>query len=256
MENKTSFFSGENKRNVLLRKKKHFISIMIAALNEERNIQRTIKEALKIKKYYDLEILVVLDSKTTDRTAQVSKKLGAKVIHTGQWLGKGAALRLALPYAKGNIIVQMDADYQFMPDDIPKLADPLLKSFDVALGSRYEKGAYVEKGSVTKLRRCGIFFLSLITSVFCRQLITDMPAGFKAFKTAVLKDIDMKIDHYGYEAEVIIKAAQKGYKIINVPIRYKKRVIGNSKLTPFKDGYLFLKTILRVGFEPIFPKFG
>lgn len=223
-----------------------FVSVMIAALNEEKNIERTLRETLKIQKY-KMEILVVLDSKTTDHTEEVSKKAGARVIHTGKWLGKGAALRLALPYAKGDIIVQMDADYQFMPYDIPKLVKPLLNGYDVALGSRYEKGGNPEKGSVTRLRRIGIYALSLLTSVFSGQMITDMPAGFKAFKREVLKDIDMQIDHYGYEAEVIIKAAQKNYKIICVPIDYKTRVSGNSKLIPFKDGYLFLKTILNVG---------
>ena len=110
-----------------------------------------------------------------------------------------------------------------------------------------EKGGNPEKGSVTKLRRIGIYGLSLLTSVFSGQRITDMPAGFKAFKKKVLKDIDMQINHYGYEAEVIIKAAQKNYKIICVPIDYKTRVVGNSKLIPFKDGYLFLKTILSIG---------
>jgi len=228
-----------------------FLSVMIAALNEEKNIERTIRETLKIKKY-KLEVLVVLDSKTTDRTEEVAKKAGAKVIQTGKWLGKGAALRLALPFTKGDIVVQMDADYQFMPYDIPKLVEPLLRGFDVALGSRYEKGGNPEKGSVTKLRRIGIFGLSLLTSIFCGQLITDMPAGFKAFKKKVLKDINMQINHYGYEAEVIIKAAQKNYKIICVPIDYKTRVAGNSKLIPFKDGYLFLKTILSVGLRGFF----
>lgn len=241
-------------KNKKRKKTGNFVSVMIAALNEEKNIQRTIKETLKIKKYYNLEILVILDSKTTDKTAEVSKKMGAKVVHTGKWLGKGAALRLALPYAKGDIIIQMDADYQFMPHDIPKLVTPLLNGYDVALGSRYETGGNPEKGSVTRLRRSGIFLLSLLTSVFCGQMITDMPAGFKAFKRSVLEDIDMRINHYGYEAEVIIKAAQKGYKITNIPIDYKKRVVGNSKLIPFKDGYLFLKTILRIGLEPMFLK--
>lgn len=240
---------------MITKKKKHLISVMIAALNEEKNIQRTIRDTLKIKKNYNLEILVVLDSKTTDRTAEVSKKMGAKVIQTGKWLGKGAALRLALPKAKGDIVVQMDADYQFMPHDIPKLVEPLLQGFDVALGSRYEKGGNAEKGSVTKLRRSGIFLLSMATSVFCGQMITDMPAGFKAFKRSVLEDIDMRINHYGYEAEVIIRAAQKKYKIINVPITYKKRIRGDSKLIPFKDGYLFLKTILTIGLEPVFGKY-
>lgn len=228
------------------RNKQPFVSVMIAALNEEKNIGRTIKETKKIKKY-KVEILVVLDSKTTDRTEEVAKRAGAKVIQTGKWLGKGAALRLALPSAKGDIVIQMDGDYQFMPHDIPKLVEPLLNGYDVALGSRYEKEGNPEKGSVTRLRRIGIYGLSLLTSLFSGQRITDMPAGFKAFKRDVLKDIDMQIDHYGYEAEVIIKAAQKKYKIICVPVDYKTRVVGNSKLIPFKDGYLFLKTILSVG---------
>lgn len=234
-----------------MKKKNGLISVMIAALNEEKNIRRTLLETFKIKKY-PLEVLVVLDSKTTDRTAEVAKAEGAKVVHTGKWLGKGAALRVALPRAKGDIIVQMDADYQFMPFDIPKLVDALHNGYDVALGSRYEKEGKPEKGSVTKFRRTGIYFLSLLTSVFCGQRITDMPAGFKAFKTPVLKDIDMQTNHYGYEAEVIIKAAQKKYKIICVPITYKKRVGGDSKLIPIKDGYLFLKTILKVGLQPFF----
>lgn len=226
---------------------------MIAALNEEKNIERTIRETLEIKQC-PLEVLVILDSKTIDKTATVAKKSGAKVIHTGPWFGKGAALRLALPKAKGEIIVQMDADYQFMPYDIPKLIKPLLNGYDVALGSRYEKGGVVEKGAVTITRAIGIHLLSLLTSVFCGIRITDMPAGFKAFKTKVLKDINMQIDHYGYEAEVIIKAAQKKYKIICVPVNYKKRVMGNSKLIPFKDGFRFLKTILRVGIAPLMEK--
>lgn len=241
---------GKNKKRIQKsrKKQKKLISVMVAALNEEKNIKKTLDETFKLKKY-PLEVLVVLDSKTTDKTAQVAKKSGARVIQTGKWLGKGAALRLALPYTKGDLIVQMDADFQFLPSDIPRLIEPLIKGYDVALGSRYEKGGNPEKGSVTLLRQTGIHFLSFVTSIFCGQKITDMPAGFKAFKKDVLKDIDMRINHYGYEAEVIIKAAQKKYKIICVPISYKKRRIGSSKLVAFKDGLLFLKTILKIGFR-------
>ncbi|HXT85376.1 MAG TPA: hypothetical protein VN704_13795, partial [Verrucomicrobiae bacterium] len=106
-----------------------------------------------------------------------------------------------------------------------------------------------EKDSVTPLRQFGIHFLSFATSIACHQRVTDMLAGFKAFKTDVLKDINIKIDHYGYEAEEIIKAAKKGYKITNVPIEYKKRIEGNSKLMPIKDGILFLKTIINLSLE-------
>lgn len=225
-----------------------FVTIMIAALNEEKNIKKVLDECFKLKNIKS-EVLVILDSKTTDKTAEVAEKNGARVIQTGKWRGKGAALRLAQKYIKGDYVVQIDADYQFMPRDIPKFIEALQNGYDVALGSRYEKGAKVENGSVTKLRQFGIHFLSLVTSIVCAQRITDMPAGFKAFKTPVLKDINIQIDHYGYEAEEIIKAAKKGYKITNVPIEYKTRIAGNSKLIPFKDGFMFLETIIRVRFE-------
>lgn len=226
--------------------KKPTVTITIAALNEEKVIAKTVKECLKLQQY-DLQVLVVLDSKTTDKTQEVAEKAGATVIQTGKWKGKGAALRKASKYIKGDFVVQIDADYQFMPFDIPKFITALQNGYDVALATRYEKGANVYDGSVTPLRQFGIHFLSLATSIAAGQRVTDMLAGFKAFKTKVLKDINMKEDHYGYEAEVIIKAAQKKYKIKNIPITYKKRLIGNSNLMPIKDGFLFLGTILKVG---------
>jgi glycosyltransferase involved in cell wall biosynthesis len=224
------------------------VSIMIAALNEEKNIKKVVVECLKLRNIKP-EVLVVLDSKTRDNTKEVAEKAGARVIHTGKWKGKGAALRIAQKQVKGDYIVQIDADYQFLPRDIPKLIKPLLNGYDVALGSRYEKGSKVEKGSVTNFRRFGIHFLSFVTSLACMQSISDVLAGFKAFKTDVMKKIHMTSDHYGYEAEEVIKAAKKGYKIINVPIEYKKRLEGSSNVIPLKHGFMFLGTIIKARFE-------
>ena len=226
--------------------KKPIVTVLIAALNEEKNIKKTVDECFKIKEY-DLEIFVVLDSKTTDNTKAVAEKAGARVIHTGKWLGKGAALRKANKHVKGDYIVQIDADYQFLPRDIPKLIEPLRNGYDVTLGTRYRKGANVDKGAVTKFRRFGIIFLSLATSIASKKWITDVLAGFKAFRTPVMKDINMKVDHYGYEAEEVIKAAKKGYKILDVPVHYKKRITGKSNVLPLKHGFMFLDTIIRTG---------
>lgn len=229
-----------------LKPNKPTVSIFIAALNEEKNIKKTIDECLKIKKY-NMEVFVVLDSKTTDKTKKVAEKAGAKVIHTGKWQGKGAALRKAQKRATGDYIVQIDADYQFLPRDIPYLIKPLQNGFDVTLGSRYIPGAIVDKEAVTPFRRFGIFFLSLATSFFSGQRITDVLAGFKAFRTQVFKDINIQVDHYGYEAEEVIRAAQKGYKILDVPVHYKKRSTGKSNVTPLKHGFMFLWTIIKTG---------
>jgi len=223
-----------------------FVSIMIAALNEEKNIVKVIEDCKKLKGL-KIEVLVVLDDKTTDKTAEVSRKAGARVIQTGKWGGKGAALKKAQKEVKGDYIVQIDADYQFMPHDIPKLIDALTSGYDVALGSRYENGAIIHKDSVTGFRVFGIRFLSIVATIVCRQRVSDIPAGFKAFKTNVLKKIDFKIPHYGYEAEEVVRAARLGYKIKNVPIEYRKRAKGGSNLNPIKDGLLFLKVIVKTG---------
>lgn len=224
------------------------VTAFLAALNEEKNVAKTVKECFSLKDY-DMEVFVVLDSKTTDNTAAVAKKAGAKIIDTGRWRGKGYALRKALKYATGEYIVQIDADYQFLPRDIPRMIKALEKGYDVALATRYRKGAHVEADSVTPLRRFGIFVLALATSVFSGTLLTDVLAGFKVFRADVFRKVKFKVDHYGYEAEEVIRAHQKGFKIVEVPVHYKKRIVGNSKLVPFKHGFLFLQTILETGFS-------
>lgn len=228
--------------------KKIRVTAFLAALNEEKNVAKTVKECFSLKDY-DMEVFVVLDSKTTDNTAEVAKKAGAKIIDTGKWRGKGYALKKALKYATGEYIVQIDADYQFLPRDIPKMIKALEKGYDVALATRYRKGAHVEADSVTPLRRFGIFGLALATSIFSGTLLTDVLAGFKVFRADVFKKVKFKVDHYGYEAEEVIRAHQKGFKIVEVPVHYKKRIVGNSKLVPFKHGFMFLQTILETGFS-------
>lgn len=232
----------------MIQQKKPTVSITIAALNEEKIISKTVKECLKIRDF-NVEVFVVIDSKTTDNTQKVAEKAGATVIDTGKWKGKGAALRKAMKSLNGDFVVQIDADYQFMPYEIPKMIKPLMNGYDVTLGSRYEKGSRVHKNSVTKFRRIGIWGLSLATSIAAGIRVTDVLAGFKAFKIEVLKDIKMKENQYGYEAEVVIRAAQKGYKIKNVPITYKRRTEGNSNVVPLKDGFIFLGSIIKIGLD-------
>lgn len=224
------------------------LTVIIPAVNEESIIKKIVQDSLKHKQY-KITVLVVIDSKTTDRTKPEAIKAGAKVIHAGSNKGKGAAFRYVIPYLKSDYAIQIDADYQFLPSEIPKLIEPLRKNYDVTLGTRYQKGAYVEKESVSVLKYFGSLFLSLATSLFARQRISDVMAGFKAFKTPALKKIAPTTNHFGYEAELVIKAAQNNYRIKNVPISYKKRTSGRSSVDSIKHGALVLETILRIGFR-------
>lgn len=227
--------------------KKNSLTVLIPALNEEKIIKRMIVDCLKIDKY-DTDVLVVIDSKTTDRTDDVARMSGARIVY-GKGLGKGSTVRSSIEHIKSEYTVQIDADYQFIPRDIPKLVDKLIDGYDVSLGTRYQKGSNVENGSVSLLKLFGSYFLSLATSIACGQRITDVMAGFKGFKTKVLRDLDFQTTHFGYEAELVIRAAKLDYKIINVPITYKKRLIGNSSVSSIKHGFLVFGTILKTALE-------
>ena len=227
--------------------KKPKISILIPALNEEKNIAKIVKDCLRLKQY-ELQVLVAVDGKTSDNTEVVAKKAGASVVRIKKTGGKGMTFKHAIPHLKGDYIVQIDADYQFLPKEIPKLITPLLLGYDLALGTRYQKGSRVEKNSVSFLKLIGSHVLSFLTSYFSHQRITDVMAGFKTINRIVLNDIHIQTPHFGYEAELVIKAARKKYKIINVPITYKKRITGASNVQIIKHVILTFLSILKFGF--------
>lgn len=219
------------------------VTVLIPALNEGKLIKKIIRDCFGIKQYI-VDVLVVIDCKTSDNTEQEAKKNGARVIW-GNEPGKGSSVKYALGHLKGDYVIQIDSDYQFIPQDIPKMIEPLINGYDVTLGTRYQKGSSIEKGSVTLFKLIGSFILSLLTSLCAWKLVTDVMAGFKGFKTSVLKDLNPQVSHFGYEAELVIRASQKKYKIKNIPITYRKRASGRSSVNSIKHGFLVLGTIIK-----------
>lgn len=226
--------------------KKPNVLILMPALNEGKTIINTINDCLKSKEF-NVKVLVIIDSKIDKSTLEAAKKTRATIINIGKGKGKGTAIRKAIPYSKDEIIIQLDADYQFLPSDLPKMVEPLLNEYDVTLGTRYQIGSHIDKDSVSLFRLFGSYGLSAITSIFARQRVTDVMAGYKGFKKGVLKKLNPTVDHFGYEAELVLRAAKLKYKILNVPISYKKREVGRSSVSSIKHGFLVLKTIIEVG---------
>lgn len=225
------------------------ITIIIPAVNEEKLIVKVIKEALSIKKY-DIHPLVIIDSKTTDNTETVAKKAGATVVHLGKGKGKGYAMKHSIKHIKTPYAIQIDADHQFQPLEIPLMMEPLLHGYDVTLGTRYQKGAHIERKSVSYARLFGSYILSLAASIAALHRITDVMAGFKGFKTKVLKDLPITVDHFGYEAELAIRASRKKYNVINIPITYTARREGATNVSSLKHGFLVLTTIIKTALKP------
>lgn len=224
------------------------VSIIIPSVNEGKILTKVYNDCKKLQNF-DLDIVIVISNMSSAATKNEAKNSGAKVLNIGDKLGKGTAVKYAIPHINSEYVVQIDADYQFLPEEIPQLISPLLNGYDVSLGTRYEKGSNLEMESVSYIRLSGSYLLSLITSVFAKQRITDVMAGFKAFKTRVLKDLDPQTNHFGYEAELVVRAAKRGYKIKNVPISYKKRIVGKSTVSSIKHGMLVFDTIINTAFE-------
>ncbi len=219
------------------------LSIIIPAYNEAKNLPKTIGTMRNILKNYGLEIIVV-DDGSTDNTKEVAERLNIKVISYSPNAGKGKAFRKAIPYITNDYVVQIDADLQFQPYDIPRMIESLKKGNDIVLGSRFKDGK-IEKGSLSKINRFGNWVMSIATSIASSHRVYDIMAGFKAFKTKALKLLDLKTDHFGYEAEIVVKAAGLGLKMDEIPITYRQRIDGTSNVKKLEDGAKVLGTIIK-----------
>ncbi|MBI1870785.1 MAG: glycosyltransferase family 2 protein [Chlamydiae bacterium] len=223
------------------------VSIIIPAYNEEKNIRSVIEDTLQLKTQFPLEIIVV-DDGSKDETADVAKSAGAdRVISYPKNKGKGGAFRMGVDEAKGEYIIQIDADHQFQPHEIPLLVEALHQGYDLVLGSRFNQGK-VEKGSVKWVNVFGNWLMSATTTFFSGIKVTDIMAGFKGFKTEVARKLDLVTSHFGYEAEIIVKAGKMGFSVKEIPITYTKRIFGTSGVSAIRDGSKVAFTIAKMYF--------
>ncbi|MEK6867826.1 MAG: glycosyltransferase family 2 protein [Nanoarchaeota archaeon] len=216
------------------------ISVIIASFNEEKNIKETIDRVYKTMPNCEL----ILVEGGTDKTIEIAREEKKKhpnmiIIHNKNDKGKGHGIRIGIHEATKSIMAQVDADSQFPPEELPELIKPILeKKADIVFASRFVEGSTIEKGSLTRMRRLANYVVSGFTSLLCGTTLTDVNAGFKAWKSDVIRDINIQCNHFGYEPEIAIIAAKKKYKIVEVPVNYKGRQRGISNVKLIRDGII------------------
>lgn len=218
------------------------VSIILPTYNESETIEEIIKDIKKLKSRFSLEIIVA-DGGSNDGTAILAKKQNVTVLSFSKKRGKGVDFWEAVKIARGDFIVQIDADYQFLPSEIPLLVQALDDGYDVAIGKRIDQG----KAPIT--RTFGNFALSLFASLLLGKKIHDLLAGFKAARTPVLLSLKLTEPHFGYEAETVIKSIRLGYRVVEVPVYYTRRNTGASQVNSLKDGFLILLAIIKARFR-------
>ncbi len=224
--------------------------VIIPAFNEEKSIDKVINDIPR-----DLiSEIVVVDNNSTDATAKVAANAGATVL-TETIQGYGASCLRGIEYVKQrgcDIIVFLDGDYSDYPDEAYDLIKPIaVDGYDFVIGSRVMGKR--EKGALPFQSRVGSVVSSILISLFWNVRYTDL-GPFRAIKFSKLLDLDMHDIWYGWTIEMQIKAAKKKYKILEVPVKYRKR-IGKSKVTgTFKGTVMASVIILKTIFVQIFKK--
>ena len=220
--------------------------VIIPTYNEKENIEKMVRKVFSLSVPFHL---LIVDDGSPDGTADIVKNLqrefpdklfieerkgkqglGTAYIHGFNW-----ALKKSYEY-----IFEMDADFSHNPEDLIRLREACTKGADLAVGSRYVKGGKVENWPANRV------LMSKYASLYVRMIlwvnIHDTTAGFKCYRRRVLEAIDFgKIKFMGYAFQIEMKytAHKLGFKVAEVPITFKDRTEGISKMSMgiFKEAF-------------------
>ena len=221
------------------------LSVIIPCFNEVKTLNELLA-AVKECGVEDLEIIIV-DDCSTDGTRELLKNLNddkIKVLYHEFNKGKGAALRTGFKSATGDICIVQDADLEYDPKEFPLLLDPIIKNkADVVFGSRFQSGR--PHRVVYFWHRIGNGVLTLLSNFFTDLNLSDMETCYKAFRTEVIKSIDIKENRFGFEPEITAKIAKMDLRIYEVGISYYGRTYDEGKKIGWKDGVRAIYCILK-----------
>ncbi len=221
------------------------------------NEANTLAEAIRRVQGVDLpKEIILIDDGSTDGSREILQRIETeaqtsedpqnevKIILKSVNQGKGAAIKSGLAQVTGDVIIVQDTDLEYNPQDYPKLLDPILSGeADVVYGTRFYGGG--PHRVLFFWHYVGNQILTLFSNILTNLNLSDMEVGYKAFRSEVLKDIEIKSKRFGMEPEITIKIAKKGYRIYEVPISYYGRTYKEGKKITWKDGLAAFYSLIR-----------
>jgi len=222
------------------------VSVILPAYNEEVTIARVVGACRTAVP--GLGELLVVDDGSSDATAERAAQAGARVLRVSPNRGKGYALRLGIERSAGEVLVFLDADGQDDPCEIPLLLAPIAAGADLVVGSRF-LGRF-EPGAITTVNRYGTRALTGTVNLLFGVRVTDILAGFRAVRRALLDRMALQAEGYDIETDLLLQAIRLGGQVVEVPVRRTVRQAGDSHLHPVADGLRILRRILRIRLQP------
>ena len=230
----------------MITKKQNFealLTVIMPVFNEEKTITEIIKRVCKQRIVGEL---LVIDDGSTDGTRKKLDKFKSnsliKIIYHLTNQGKGAAITdcqefISLPY----MIIQ-DADLELNPEEYEKILEPLLSErADAVFGSRF-----IDKSNMLiNLRYIGNRLMTIFSNMFTGLALTDVATGYKAMKSSIFKNMDLKERGFSIDAEITMRLAVNKYRVLEVPISYEPRSYGEGKKIRNKDALHFFYCIVK-----------
>jgi glycosyltransferase involved in cell wall biosynthesis len=230
------------------------LSVIIPVYNEEITIGEVLDRVARVD-IGDMEMeIIVANDGSTDTSALIIESRRAsrpELIHVTSTpinLGKGAAVRLGLHHARGDILLIQDADLELDPNEYHLLLRPIIQGEgDVVYGSRFLNRQY--RARVPRRTRWANHFLTGLTNLLFRSRLSDMETAYKAFRREVLQGIRLRCVHFDFEPEITGHLLKAGHPIIEVPISYNPRRADEGKKISWVDGVEAIYTLWRVRFS-------
>lgn len=213
------------------------VSVVAPLFNEEKSIPglagklRELREAVTPK--YDLECVLIDDGSRDETLKALARHFPnnpgiVKVAH-GRNRGPGAAIRTGFENSTGSIVCTMDSDCTFDPLDLPKLLAALEQSnADIAIGSPYHPAGRVE--NVHPWRLLLSRGASWLYQRVCRQKLYSYTSFLRAYRRTVFEHVPFESDGFVAFAEILVRALNKGYRAVEVPVTLRRRTSGDSKM--------------------------
>lgn len=226
------------------------VGVVIPAYNEAESLPRVLADIPREL----VDEIIVVDNASTDGTAAAARSGGARVVRQIlRGYGHACAAGVAA-LGPVDVVVQLDADYSDDPRELPLLLAPLRDdAADLVIGSR-ELGE-LTPGALAPHQRFGNWLTARIMRALYGVRVTDL-GPFRAIRRPALERLALAERTYGWSVEMMVKAARAGYRIREVPVRYRPRYAGQSKVSgslrgSLKAGAVIIGTSLRYrGWSP------
>jgi len=219
------------------------LSVIIPAYNENDTIAQVLDNVRAVG--IDKEIIIADDFSTDGTREFVRTQQDVTLVENPRNLGKGLAIRAALEIVTGDIVLIQDADLEYDPRDYPALIQPILDDkADIVYGTRFAG----QRPNMKLANYLANKLFAFMATVLYGVKVTDEATCYKAFRTEVIKSLDLRCKRFEFCPEVTARLLKRGYRYAEVPIRYHARTTQQGKKIRWYDGLECIWALIKYRF--------